>query len=64
MKQKFIIRYVILTAILLICASAAWYWSNRSEQPAANAVLARAAAEMPDGVPASVPGQEDFCILD
>lgn len=55
MNRKFILRYLILIAILVICAGVAWYLTNASQAPAEDAVLARlytvdhgAVPEVPD----------------
>lgn len=41
MNRKFILRYLILIVILVICAGVAWYLTNSSQIPADDAVLAR-----------------------
>lgn len=40
MKPDMMKRYLILLAVLVICAGAAWYLVNASDQPAEDAVLA------------------------
>lgn len=40
MIHKFLVRYVILIAALLLCAGAAWYLTNGSGDPHGDAVLA------------------------
>lgn len=41
LNRKFILRYLILTAILVICAGAAWFLTNTARVPSEDAVLAR-----------------------
>lgn len=40
MKPDMMKRYLILLAVLVICAGAAWYFTNASAKPAQDAVLA------------------------
>lgn len=40
MERKMMTRYLILIVILIICAGAAWYFTNRPSEPVDNAVLA------------------------
>lgn len=40
LNRKFILRYLILAAILVVCAGAAWYLTNASRVPSEDAVLA------------------------
>lgn len=56
MKQKFLIRYLILIGILLVCAGGVWYWSEHSKTPSANAVLARAEEMLVNAVPVQAEG--------
>lgn len=40
MKQKFLVRYLILITILCMCAGIAWKLVQRPDPPTADAVLA------------------------
>lgn len=39
MNRKFILGYLILLVILIICAGAAWYLTNLPKEPVEDAVL-------------------------
>lgn len=40
MEHKMLVRYLILIGILIICAGAAWFFTNASDVHQENAVLA------------------------
>lgn len=40
MERKMMTRYLILITVLIICAGAAWYFTQKSSEPVDNAVLA------------------------
>lgn len=42
MNEKFLRRYLILIAVLVLCAGVVWFMANSSKTPADDAVLARA----------------------
>lgn len=54
MKQKFLIRYLILIGILLVCAGGVWFWSESSKTPSANAALVRVEESPTNSVPVRV----------
>lgn len=45
MGRKFLTRYLILVAVLVVCAGVAWYVRTSAENPKEGAVLARAAEQ-------------------
>lgn len=46
MNRRFILRYLILIAVLAACAGAAWYMTNTPGTHAADTVLARMGSHM------------------
>lgn len=48
LNRKFILRYLILAAVLVVCAGAAWYLTNASKVPSEDAVLAWASEREED----------------
>ena len=49
MERKMLTRYLILVAVLVIFAGAAWYFTQDTAQPNDNAVLAGLEEEFPIG---------------
>ena len=70
MNRRFILRYLILIAVLAVCAGAAWYMTNTPGTHAADTVLARVGSRMGkyavpqrDLVEETVMQRADSCVM-